>query len=127
MTSKRRWFTIRVGEEEWPSFSWYILQRTPALLQDGSEINQVSYARWFPETYMATLAKWRQSFPPELLPGIIQGLDRRRNRQDIGWEGENRLLIRSTPVACCLVSSEWNRTFTPILYEDILLDGRIRF
>ena len=37
------------------------------------------------------------------------------------WEEEKESVIRSTLVACCLVSREWNRIFTPVLYENILL------
>ena len=37
------------------------------------------------------------------------------------WEKEKESIIRSTFLACCLVSHEWNRIFTPILYENIIL------
>ena len=32
--------------------------------------------------------------------------------------------MQSTLAACCLVSHEWNRIFTPILYENIFLGGK---
>ena len=33
-------------------------------------------------------------------------------------------MIKSTLAACCLVSHEWNRIFTPMLYENIILGGK---
>ena len=37
---------------------------------------------------------------------------------------EKGSVIQSTLAACCLVSHEWNRIFTPILYENVFLGGK---
>ena len=38
------------------------------------------------------------------------------------WKDEKRSVIRSTLATFCLVSHEWNRIFTPVLYDDIDID-----
>ena len=56
-------------------------------------------------------------FPSELLPNIIPNIC-----GYVDEEGERNLeATKITLAACCLVSREWNRIFTPILYEDITL------
>ena len=121
VTSERRRFIIRANGKEWLSPSWFILRRTPLLLMDRKETHQETCFRWLPKTYSASLSKWRRKFPPELLPDMIQGLYKRRNEGDIGWERENQPVIQRTLVACCLVSREWNRISTPVLFGDIFL------
>ena len=44
-------------------------------------------------------------------------------RGGYNWKEEKGSVIQSTLAACCLVSWEWNRIFTPVLYENIFLGG----
>ena len=46
------------------------------------------------------------------------------SRDDYIWEEEKGSVIQSTLAACCLVCWEWNRIFTPMLYENIVLGGK---
>ena len=121
VTSVRRRFIIQVDNKEWPSSTWYIVRPMPLRVHEEEETTQESCSQWFPETYSTTLAKCRLKFLLEFLPGIIQGLYICRNKQGTGWESENRSVIQGTLAACCLVSREWNRIYTPILYADIFL------
>ena len=45
-------------------------------------------------------------------------------RKDYEWKEEKGSVIQSTLAACCLVSHEWNRIFTPMLCENIILGGK---
>ena len=45
-------------------------------------------------------------------------------RGGYNWKEEKGSVIQSTLAACCLVSHEWNKIFTPILYENIFLGGK---
>ena len=126
--SGRKWFTINVGREEWPSFSWYILQRTPLQSQDGSERNQKSDIGRFTQNYKEDLMKSHPKFLPELIHNLLPGLYT-RNVYEYSlyyyWSNnEAKSVTQSTLAACCLVSREWNRIFTPFLYEDIFLAGK---
>ena len=40
------------------------------------------------------------------------------------WMEEKVSVRQPTLAACCLVSHEWNRIFTPMLYENIILGGK---
>ena len=124
----RKWFTIRVGYEEWPSFSWswYILQPTSLRLQDGSGTFQESDTGWCTQNYREDLMKSHPKFLPELTRNILPGFYRRLENidGDFEWENEEKSVIQSTLAACCLVSREWNRIFTPSLYGDIFLTGK---
>ena len=126
--SGRKWFTIRVGKEEWPSFSWswYILQPTSLRLQDGSGTFQESDTGWCTQNYREDLMKSHPKFLPELTRNILPGFYKYLNKSsgDFDWEDEEESVIQSTLAACCLVSREWNRIFTPILYGDIFLAGK---
>ena len=90
--------------------------------------NQEGNAGWLPEDYTAALLKTRSKFLPDLMPNMIAGISMRLGEEDwLGsckWEEEKGSVIRSTLVACCLVSHEWNRIFTPMLYENIILGGK---
>ena len=66
--------------------------------------------------------KSHPKFLPELTRNILPGFYKRGGA--IYWEDEEKSIIQSTLVACCLVSREWNRTFTPVLYGDIFLTGK---
>ena len=70
--------------------------------------------------------KSHPKFLPELtqtiLPGFYRSID--QSLKYFGWKDENKSVIQSTLAACCLVSCEWNRIFTPILYRDIFLGGK---
>ena len=66
--------------------------------------------------------KSHPKFLPELVRNILPGFYKCRGTFD--WEDEKKSIIQSTLAACCLVSREWNRIFTPALYEDIFLTGK---
>ena len=70
--------------------------------------------------------KSRPKFLPELTHNILPGFYKRihMSYRGLSWEDENKSVIQSTLAACCLVSREWNRIFTPILYGDIFLGGK---
>ena len=108
---------LRYDRKWWsPSFSWYMLRRTSPLLTDEGGSNQEGNAGWLPEDYTAALLKTRPKFLPDLVPNLIP---------EILWSNyewnRDRSLAQSTLAAGCLVSHEWNRIFTPILYEHIHL------
>ena len=67
--------------------------------------------------------KSHPKFLPELTQNIIPGFYRclKNYPSFFEWYDEDKSVIQSTLVACCLVSHEWNRTFTPVLYGDIFL------
>ena len=115
--SIRGGFIIQAHDKEWlsPSFPYYILQRTSPLLDDQRE----SHPKWFPESYTTALVDSHPKFHPELLRNLLSGL---YLRDGFDWY-ERNTVVQSTLAACCLVSREWNRTFTPILYKDIVLGG----
>ena len=56
-------------------------------------------------------------FPQELLPHLIPWIRQYMSETVL----KSQQIKRTTLAACCLVSREWNRLFTPILYEDITL------
>ena len=120
---KRSWFIIRVGYKEWASCSWYRVRRPPLQSQDGSRTNQESDTVWCAQNYREDLMKSHPKFLPELTENILPGFYKRADNSygNFRWKDEEKSVIQSTLSACCLVSSEWNRTFTPILYEDIYL------
>ena len=66
--------------------------------------------------------KSHPKFLPELTRNILPGFYKCWRTHY--WEDEKKSIIQSTLAACCLVSREWNRIFTPILYEDIFLGGK---
>ena len=70
--------------------------------------------------------KSHPKFLPELIQNILPGFYKRADNSygNFRWKGESKSVIQSTLAACCLVSHEWNRIFTPILYEDIFLRGK---
>ena len=121
--SGQKWFTIRVGDEEWPSFSWYILQHPSLRLEERSGINQESDTGWCTRNYREDLMKSHPKFLPELTQDLLPGFYKCLNKgsSSFNWRDEDKLVIQSTLAACCLVSHEWNRIFTPILYGDIFL------
>ena len=65
-------------------------------------------------------------FLPELTQNILPGLYERdgNSLSFLRWKNEDKSVIQSTLAACCLVSHEWNRIFTPLLYGDIFLAGK---
>ena len=69
--------------------------------------------------------KSHPKFLPELIRNILPGFYRCFNKGSrfFKWRDEDKSIIQSTLVACCLVSHEWNRIFTPVLYGDIFLGG----
>lgn len=115
--SIRGGFIIQAYDKEWlsPSFPYYILQRTSPLLDDQRE----SHPKWFPEIYTTALVDSHPKFLPELVRNLLPGL---YLRDGFDWYKQNTV-VQSTLAACCIVSREWNRTFTPILYKDIVLGG----
>ena len=123
---KLSWFIIRVGESEWTSCSWYRVRHTPLQLQDGSRTNQESDTGWCTQDYRENLMKSHPKFLPELIQSVLPGFYRCASKYSISfrWDDEERSVVKSTLVACCLVSREWNRVFTPILYGDIALGGK---
>ena len=122
MVPKRSWFIIRVGYKEWASCSWYRVRRPPLPLQDGSETNQESDTVWCAQNYREDLMKSHPRFLPELTRNILPGIYKYgRTRY---WENEKKSIIQSTLAACCLVSHEWSRIFTPVLYENIFLGAK---
>ena len=70
--------------------------------------------------------KSHPKFLPELTQNILPGFYKRVNNsyRSFLWENEDNSVIQSTLAACCLVSREWNRIFTPLLYGDIFLAGK---
>ena len=70
--------------------------------------------------------KSHPKFLPELTQNIVPGFYKRADNYygNFRWKDEEKSVIQSTLAACCLVSREWNRIFTPILYGDIFLAGR---
>ena len=115
--SIRGGFIIQAHDKEWlsPSFPYYILQHTSPLLHHRGE----SHPKWFPENYTIALVDSHPKFLPELVRNLLLGL---YLRDGFDWY-ERNTVVQSTLAACCLVSHEWNRTFTPILYKDIVLGG----
>ena len=65
-------------------------------------------------------------FLPELTQNILPGFYRRLDSSDgtLEWKNEEKSVTQSTLAACCLVSREWNRIFTPVLYGGIFLGGK---
>ena len=106
--SGRRQFIIQVGFKNWasPSFSWYILQRRPVPLQDGSRRNQESDTVWCAQNYREDLMKSRPKFLPELTQNILPGFYKCLNKSSdyFHWINEKKSVIQSTLAACCLVS-----------------------
>ena len=94
------------------------------LLMESQEDN----AGWLPDDYTAALLKTRSKFLPELMPNMIAGISmhmkKKFRRNDYEWKEEKGSVIQSISAACCLVSHEWNRIFTPMLYENIILGGK---
>ena len=111
--SERKRFIIRADNKNWSVPSWYMLKRTPLLLQDGSGINQGC------QNYREDLMKSHPKFLPELTWNILPGLYQRDGF--FRWKDEKTSVVQSTLAACCLVSRNWNRTFNPILYGDVWL------
>ena len=70
--------------------------------------------------------KSHPKFLPELTQNILLGFYRCSYHVSgfLRWKNEDKSVIQSTLAACCLVSREWNRIFTPILYGDIFLTGK---
>ena len=70
--------------------------------------------------------KSHPTFLPELTLNILLGFYRCSYHVSgfLYWKDEEKSVIQSTLAACCLVSREWNRIFTPILYGDIFLAGK---
>ena len=123
--SIREEFIIRAYDKEWlsPSFPYYILRHTPALPQDERDRNQESNPGLLSEDYRTALVNSHPKFLPELIPNIVTELYGRLN-EDGNWVDERRSVIQTTLAAFCLVSREWNRTSTPIMYGDIFLGGK---
>ena len=121
-------FVIRAQGKEWlsPAFPYYILQHTPVLPRNGAGL-QDSHSGWSTENYTAALVDSHPKFLPELIRNMISGIyiymEKKGPNDDYCWEDEKESVKRSALAACCLVSREWNRVFTPILYEDIFLGG----
>ena len=67
--------------------------------------------------------KSHPKFLPELTQNIIPGFYRciTKGASSPIWKNEDKSVIQITIAACCLVSREWNKIFTPILYGDIFL------
>ena len=67
--------------------------------------------------------KSHPKFLPELTRNIFPGLNRCAIQcyKSLRWKDENKLISQNTLATYCLVSREWNRTFTPILYGDPFL------
>ena len=130
VTVWKRRFSIGTYRHTWksPSFSWYMLQRTPLPLtgEDGS--NQGGNAGWLPENYTTALSRYHPRFLLDIVPNVVPGFFGRMMWKAEGgyhrWVEEPGSVIRSTLAACCLVCREWNRAFTPILYADIFLGGK---
>ena len=70
--------------------------------------------------------KSHPKFLPELTQNILPGFYKRADKSYVKfrWKDEEKSVIQSTLAACCLVSREWNRIFTPILYGDIFFGGK---
>ena len=69
--------------------------------------------------------KSHPKFLPELTQNILPGFYKFVDKSFyFYWQNEKKSVIQSTLAACCLVSREWNRIFTPSLYGDIFLAGR---
>ena len=70
--------------------------------------------------------KTHPRFLPELTRNILPGFYKCLNKDSsyFKWRDEDKSIIQSTLAACCLVSREWNRIFTPSLYGDIFLTGK---
>lgn len=64
----------------------------------------------------------RQMFLPELLAEIVSPLHYMGN--DLLVE---KCLNQITLGSCCLVCREWNKAFTPLLYEEIVLNDDLKF
>ena len=116
-------FYILAYDQVWltPSLSWYVLQHTPPLVTNGGEPNQEDNPGWLPGSYTAALSRLHPKFLPDLVPNMIPWILRGNHE----WKEEKGSVIRNTLAACCLVSHEWNRIFTPLLYKDIFL-GRTK-
>ena len=122
VTPKRSWFIIRVDGKEWASCSWYRVRRPPLQLQDGRRRDQEGDTGWCTQNYKEDLMKSHPKFLPELTRNILPGFYKCGGT--FYWEDEKKSIIQSTLAACCLVSHEWNRIFTPMLYENIILGGK---
>ena len=56
-------------------------------------------------------------------PGLYTRRGELRNGS-IQWIDESIAVTQRTLTSCCLVSRDWNRTFTPVLYGEIPLGGK---
>ena len=128
--SFRGGFTIQAYGKEWlsPSFPYYILRCTPLQLAGEGESNREVNPVWLPKDYTTALSKAHPNFLPDLMPNMIAGISMHMKkkflRHDYEWKEEKGSVRQSTLAACCLVSHEWNKIFTPMLYENIILGGK---
>ena len=125
-----RFFIPMYGKEgSIPLLSWYILRRPPLPQAGGDKSNQEGDPGWLSENYTEALSKSLPKFLPDLLPNLILGIsvyvEKRVTGNGYEWREEEGSVVQSTLAACCLVSHEWNRIFTPILYANIFL-GRTK-
>ena len=69
------------------------------------------------------MTKSHPKFLPQLTQNLVPGFYKCLNKHPtyFRWNDEDKSIIQSTLAACCLVSHEWNRIFTPIFYGDIFL------
>ena len=126
--SFRGGFIIHAYGKEWlsPSFPYCILRCTPLQLAGEGESNREVNPGWLPKDYTTALSKAHPNFLPDLMPNMIAGISMHMKKYpwSDGRKEERGSVIQSTFSACCLVSREWNRIFTPILYENIFLGGK---
>ena len=119
-------FIIRAYGKEWrsPSFSYDMLQRAPDLPLSEEGIRQEGGYAWLPQNYREDFVKSHQKFPSDLIQDILPWLYKRTDRSfktEFRWHDEQQSVVQSTLAACCLVSREWNRISTPVLFGDIFL------
>ena len=79
-------------------------------------------SKWLPKRYVETFVSSHPKFLPELVETMILWIYQGSwSWREDKWETEDRTITQSTLAACCLVSQEWNRICTPVLYSDIFL------
>ena len=103
------------------SHSYDTPQRAPTLLDNG-EKNDLGTIQ-LPDDYTTTLADSCPKYLPDLLPDTVLELNRYTPSYGT-YSDEGRSSRQSTLATWCLVSRQWNRILTPILYAEIFIGGK---
>ena len=103
------------------SLSYDTPQRSPTPL-DGGEKSDPGWPG-LPKDYTTTLADSCPKYLPDLLPDTVLELNRYTPSYGT-YSDEGRSSRQCTLATWCLVSRQWNRILTPILYAEIFIGGK---